>query len=59
MVLQLPTPYGRCHLASDRVALRFDQVAFTFNLRWPLPPALLGPGQAKAGLTSNELKRSG
>jgi len=36
----LPTTLGSCHLARDHASLRFDEVAFTFDLQWRLPPAL-------------------
>ena len=42
LVVQLPTAYGLCHLASDRTPLRFDEVAYTFSLQWRLPSACMG-----------------
>ena len=39
-IVRLPTTFGSCHLARGHADLRFDEVAFTFDLQWRLPPAL-------------------
>ena len=58
-VLHLHSAYGHCSLASDRVPPHVENVAFTLDLRWPLPPALLEPGRMRAGPCFNEVKRRG
>lgn len=40
LAVRLPTAFGDCTVARDCADLRFDEVAFTFDVQWPLPTAL-------------------